>query len=329
MNNWEHKNKLLKKVILNNTSETKECNQFIWDSMCTIIDNVTNDELEYIYRSLRYISHCLILREYLCIENEFKSNFNKSCYFLRKCTNKLFPYLQETPKNKTKYLGKGKNSVHLYYLCDKPVAVKSFDLFDYYYYQELNSIYQIKEHENITKILCTWSTKKRSYISFEYYNTDFYQHFKIFNKMIIKKALFELLTAVHFVHSIGVCHRDIKPQNIMFSNGILKLCDWDNSIHFDLKNPEEINTLPICSLYYRSPELFKLPNEYNGKHLDLWSVGCVFYEMVTGYDYYNNKIDSFIYKMSNFANDLLVKLLEKDPLKRFTATQALNHNYFK
>ncbi|KAI7863355.1 kinase-like domain-containing protein [Spinellus fusiger] len=94
----------------------------------------------------------------------------------------------------------------------------------------------------------------------------------------VKLYTYQLLRALAFIHSLGICHRDIKPQNILIDpvTGLLKLCDF-GSAKILVKN--EHNVSYICSRYYRAPELIFGATVYTVS-IDLWSAGCVMAELM-------------------------------------------------
>lgn len=83
-----------------------------------------------------------------------------------------------------------------------------------------------------------------------------------------------------YIHALGICHRDIKPQNLLVdpTNHVLKICDFGSAKKL-LKG--EVNVSYICSRYYRAPELIFGATEYNNA-IDVWSVGCVIAELLLG-----------------------------------------------
>jgi serine/threonine protein kinase len=70
----------------------------------------------------------------------------------------------------------------------------------------------------------------------------------------IKLYVYQLLRSLAYIHSLGICHRDIKPQNLLLnpSTGVLKLCDFGSAKILVAGEP---NVSYICSRYYRAPEL--------------------------------------------------------------------------
>jgi glycogen synthase kinase 3 beta len=120
----------------------------------------------------------------------------------------------------------------------------------------------------------------------------------------VKLYIYQLFRSLAYIHSQGICHRDIKPQNLLLdpNTGILKLCDF-GSAKILIEN--EPNVSYICSRYYRAPELifgatnyttkigtysFFIPQIFVYYHLtcvflsllDVWSTGCVMAELMLG-----------------------------------------------
>lgn len=96
----------------------------------------------------------------------------------------------------------------------------------------------------------------------------------------VKLYTYQMLRALNYIHLQGICHRDIKPQNLLIdaSTGVLKLCDFGSA---KILNPLEPNVLYICLRYYRAPELIFGATNYTTK-IDVWLAGCVMAELVFG-----------------------------------------------
>eukprot|EP00744_Colponema_vietnamica_P008474 GILI01012084.1.p1 GENE.GILI01012084.1~~GILI01012084.1.p1 ORF type:complete len:386 (+),score=57.97 GILI01012084.1:75-1232(+) len=100
--------------------------------------------------------------------------------------------------------------------------------------------------------------------------------------LYVKLFSYQLCRAAAYLHNpkLNVCHRDIKPQNLLIDphTGLLKLCDFGSAKQ--LLNGEE-NVSYICSRYYRAPELLFGCKQYTTA-VDLWAIGCVVAEMLLG-----------------------------------------------
>ncbi|EDW27950.1 GL27247 [Drosophila persimilis] len=96
----------------------------------------------------------------------------------------------------------------------------------------------------------------------------------------VRLYMYQLLRGMAYLHSIGFCHRDIKPQNMLLDTetGILKLCDFGSAKQLVSGEP---NVSYICSRYYRAPELIFGATDYTTK-IDVWSAGCVLAELLLG-----------------------------------------------
>lgn len=66
--------------------------------------------------------------------------------------------------------------------------------------------------------------------------------------------MYQLFSSLAYIHQLGICHRDIKPQNLLLDpeTAVLKLCDFGSAKQL---HPGEPNVSYICSRYYRAPEL--------------------------------------------------------------------------
>ncbi|EFO95727.1 hypothetical protein CRE_13990 [Caenorhabditis remanei] len=96
----------------------------------------------------------------------------------------------------------------------------------------------------------------------------------------VKLYMYQLLRSLAYIHGIGICHRDIKPQNLLIDpeTGVLKLCDFGSAKYLVRNEP---NVSYICSRYYRAPELIFGATNYTNS-IDVWSAGTVMAELLLG-----------------------------------------------
>jgi glycogen synthase kinase 3 beta len=98
--------------------------------------------------------------------------------------------------------------------------------------------------------------------------------------IVVKLYAYQMMRSLAYIHGIGICHRDIKPQNILVdpTTHVLKLCDFGSAKKLVKGEP---NVAYICSRYYRAPELIFGATEYTNQ-IDVWSIGCVIAELILG-----------------------------------------------
>lgn len=149
------------------------------------------------------------------------------------------------------------------------------------------SILKELEHENIVKLIEIVSGKGRLNLIFEYLDLDLKRYMTCvkgnengFTPLHIKSYLWQLVSAIDFCHKRRILHRDLKPQNLLIDPlGNLKLADFGLSRSIGI--PVRTYTHEIVTLWYRAPELL-LGSKYYSTAVDVWSIGCIFAEMVTG-----------------------------------------------
>ena len=110
----------------------------------------------------------------------------------------------------------------------------------------------------------------------------------------VRVYMYQLVRALAHIHRRGICHRDIKPQNLLIDSKTLtlKLCDFGSS---KILVKGEPNVAYICSRYYRAPELIFGSNDYT-TIIDLWSYGCVMAEVLMGSPIFpgNTSVDQLV-----------------------------------
>jgi serine/threonine protein kinase len=210
---------------------------------------------------------------------------------------------------------------------NKLIAVKIVDLNKLQ--NEVDIYSNLPIHPNIISLYNVTTQKDKGYISMEYApDGDLLKLVKEndLTELDIKIIFMQLINAVSFCHKNNICHRDIKLENILFNDSILKLADFGYACHLD--NIE--STKIVGTISYIAPELFtKRP--YNGDKADIWSCGVVLYVLLANsYPFYDKRGDKqTIYNIltkkyimpdniSANAKILLEKIFTIDPDERIT-----------
>ena len=95
-----------------------------------------------------------------------------------------------------------------------------------------------------------------------------------------KKIIKQMLLAFKEIHKKKICHRDLKPDNILLDRNLnIKICDFGAAKIIDDEESEE-NVPRIVARSYRPPELILAHAAY-GQSVDMWSIGCIIYEILT------------------------------------------------
>ncbi|KAK2355237.1 Protein kinase superfamily protein [Trifolium repens] len=143
------------------------------------------------------------------------------------------------------------------------------------------------DHPNIIKLegLITLRLSCSIYLVFEYMEHDVTGLLSKpeinFTESQIKCYMKQLLSGLEHCHSRGVMHRDIKGSNHLVNNeGILKVADFGLANFCNYGNKQPL-TSRVVTLWYRPPELLLGSTDY-GPSVDIWSVGCVFAELLVG-----------------------------------------------
>lgn len=199
------------------------------------------------------------------------------------------------------------------------------------------------DHPNIGKVYEAYEESGYYHVVMEYVKGSNLYKMVINRKSRTLRAtceiFFGILRAVNYIHNKGLMHKDIKPENIIFGKpgvfSTLKLVDFGFSqsyiipkVSFNFQNSQ-----------FMSPEFLK--GEANQKS-DLWSVGIIFYILVTGvFPYYGAENLEQALKEGDYntepllnknicdeLRDLIFKLLKANPNHRINSSEALDHPFF-
>lgn len=141
------------------------------------------------------------------------------------------------------------------------------------------------DHPNIVKLKEIIHGENKLYLVFEFFNTDLKQYLDRkgypMNVEQGKEVMRQVLKALLHCYQRRIMHRDLKPCNILISEdgGTVKLADFGLARSFGL--PLKTYTHEVVTLWYRAPEVM-LGSRLYSVAIDMWSVGCIFYEILIG-----------------------------------------------
>ncbi|XP_055789249.1 cyclin-dependent kinase 17-like isoform X1 [Salvelinus fontinalis] len=140
------------------------------------------------------------------------------------------------------------------------------------------------KHANIVTLHDIIHTDKSLTLVFEYLDKDLKQYMddcgNILSMQNVKIFLFQILRGLSYCHKRKVLHRDLKPQNLLINErGELKLADFGLARAKSV--PTKTYSNEVVTLWYRPPDVLLGSSEYSTQ-IDMWGVGCIFYEMAAG-----------------------------------------------
>lgn len=210
-------------------------------------------------------------------------------------------------------------------------------------------IFEGIKHPNLVRYFGVELHREEMYIFMEYCDEGTLEEVSRLGlqEHVIRLYSKQITTAIHVLHEHGIVHRDIKGANIFLtSSGLIKLGDFGCSVK--LRNntqtmPGEVNST-LGTAAYMAPEVItRAKGEGHGRAADIWSLGCVLIEMVTGkrpwHEYEHNF--QIMYKvgmghkppipekLSTEGKDFLGHCLESEPKRRWTASTLLDHPFVK
>jgi serine/threonine protein kinase len=195
-------------------------------------------------------------------------------------------------------------------------------------------------HPNILRMYGYFYDNSKIYLILEYcVGGELYKklqkHVK-FDEKRSARMILQLADALSYLHSKNIIHRDIKPENLLLGkNGEIKLADFGWSIHA----PSSRRTTMCGTLDYLPPEIVK--KELHDENADIWSLGILLYEFLVGCAPFEAKTHEATYERITSldlgfpafvradAQDLIRKLLVRDPKKRLSLDQIKSHKWIQ
>jgi len=169
----------------------------------------------------------------------------------------------------------------------RKVAIKKIKLSKFNDGFDISAIREIKflqelRHPNIIELIDVFSNKTNLNLVLEFLDSDLEMIIKakevVFSVADIKSWMLMTLRGLYHCHRSFVLHRDLKPNNLLISStGQLKIADF--GLSRDYGEPNKPMTTEVVTRWYRAPELLFGAKEY-GYSVDMWSVGCIFAELM-------------------------------------------------
>jgi calcium-dependent protein kinase len=235
---------------------------------------------------------------------------------------------------------------------ERAVKVMNVERVTSYYLRKLHTeieILKAVDHPNIIKLKDVFFGKRSVYLItdlcrggelFELLNSGKNQGF-VFREDRASRLMRDMTSAVHYLHSRGIVHRDLKLENFLFeaknSNSPLILIDFGLSKHFE---PEERLSQRVGSCYYTAPDV--LNGNYDHR-CDVWSLGVLCYMLLSGSPPFHGNTVEEVYQstltkeavfpekkfrhISPACMDFMRRMLIKDANLRITTAQALAHPF--
>ncbi|XP_065131177.1 MAPK/MAK/MRK overlapping kinase-like isoform X5 [Paramisgurnus dabryanus] len=135
----------------------------------------------------------------------------------------------------------------------------------------------------------------------------------------VKHYVYQLCRSLDHMHSNGIFHRDVKPENILIKNDVLKLADFGSCRSIYSRPP---HTEYISTRWYRAPECLLTDGHYSEK-MDMWSAGCVFFEILSSSPLFpgHNELDQ-LNKIHN-----VLGTPDSTLLKKFKQSRAMSFDF--
>ncbi|KAM6461351.1 MAPK/MAK/MRK overlapping kinase isoform 4-T7 [Liasis olivaceus] len=227
--------------------------------------------------------------------------------------------------------------------------------------REIQALRRLNPHPNILTLHEVIFDKKAGAVALicELMDMNIYELIKGRKKPLPEKKImsymYQLCKSLDHIHRNGIFHRDVKPENILIKQDLLKLGDFGSCRSIHSKQPY---TEYISTRWYRAPECLLTDGYYSYK-MDIWSAGCVFYEIASFHPLFpgSNELDQiskihdiigtppkkilnkfkqkgkgispFMPNLSNKSLTLMYAMIQYDPDERICAHEALQHPYFR
>mmetsp|Transcript_12895 Transcript_12895/g.12982 ORF Transcript_12895/g.12982 Transcript_12895/m.12982 type:complete len:333 (+) Transcript_12895:407-1405(+) len=201
-------------------------------------------------------------------------------------------------------------------------------------------VLSIADFPFIIKLYYSFQTARMLYLALDYCQngslSDLLQKVNYLPERYAKIYIAELIVAIEYLHENNVVFRDLKPENIMFDNRWhIKLVDF--GLAKENMKDEDVSMSFCGSPAYLSPEM--LNKAGINKSVDIYGIGCILYEMLSGYPpYYSENMTNLLHKIvsaklkfphyvGKCAKNLIKKLLNRDTAIRPKFAEIKSHEF--
>ncbi|AOW01520.1 kinase-like domain-containing protein [Yarrowia lipolytica] len=151
--------------------------------------------------------------------------------------------------------------------------------------REISLLKEMRNDNIVSLYNIVHSDSHKLYLVFEFLDLDLKKYMESISPGVglgadmVKKFMNQLILGTRYCHAHRILHRDLKPQNLLIDReGNLKLADFGLARAFGV--PLRTYTHEVVTLWYRAPEILLGGRQYS-TGVDMWSIGCIFAEMVT------------------------------------------------
>lgn len=179
-------------------------------------------------------------------------------------------------------------------LTNKEVAIKFIDLRKIFSPQDVQRLYsEISilrglKHKNIVDLIDVFDLENKSCFVMEFCSggelKDYVQNSGPLSEKEVYRIVIQIVDAIRYCHNSSIVHRDLKLENILFlrpSRKTVKIVDFGISGMFFLGKASENERSDAGSLHYIAPEVLTRSDNRANPALDIWSLGCIIYAMLT------------------------------------------------
>jgi len=213
---------------------------------------------------------------------------------------------------------------------------------------ELEILAHLRGHSHILELEDVFEDKHKYYLI-----TDLVAGGELFDRIcnygqytegLAKKMIIPMLHALQFVHEKQIVHRDIKPENLLLMDGSpnapLKIADFGVACWMQELGQGPNRYLKCGTPEYMAPEMYQSRFAPYDRAVDVWAMGCVVYIMLCGWHPFQDQENpakqqqNILYddlsslaeeEISDNAKHFIMKMLDKNPNKRWTIPQILEH----